>query len=192
MLKFNICILIVLALSSFLFPQNDNKSKAKYDVFSFEKEVRLPGISDAIFDAATGDISGWWDHSFSEDPLEFFIEPYPGGGFWEIFDDEGNGVLHATVIYADRGKMLRFVGPLGLSGKAINLVTTYEFQPVGADSTLFKVSVHGAGEIEEGVPVIVESAWNHFIFECFKPYVESGEYLLKNQEQENVENEEEQ
>ena len=96
------------------------------------------------------------------------------------------------VIYADRGKMLRFVGPLGLSGKAINLVTTYEFQPVGADSTLFKVSVHGAGEIEEGVPVIVESAWNHFIFECFKPYVESGEYLLKNQEQENVENEEEQ
>ena len=52
MLKFNICILIVLALSSFLFPQNDNKSKAKYDVFSFEKEVRLPGISDAIFDNA--------------------------------------------------------------------------------------------------------------------------------------------
>ena len=35
-----------------------------------------------------------------------YIEPRPGGGFIEIFDDEGNGVLHATVIYADRGKLL--------------------------------------------------------------------------------------
>lgn len=192
MLKNNICVLIVLVLSSFLFAQNENESKAKYDVFSFEKQVTLPGTPDTIFDAATGDISGWWDHSFSEHPLEFFIEPYPGGGFWEIFDEEGNGVLHATVIYADRGKILRFVGPLGLSGKAIDLVTTYEFQPVGADSTSFKVSVHGAGEVEEGVPALVESVWNHFIFERFKPYIESSEYLLKKQEQENGENEEEQ
>lgn len=188
MLKFNICVLIVLIFSSFLFPQNENDSKVRYDVFSFEKQLILPGTPEAIFDAATGDISDWWDHSFTEHPLEFFIEPYPGGGFWEIFDDQGNGVLHATVIYADRGKILRFVGPLGLSGKAINLVTTYEFQSVGADSTLFKVSVHGAGEVEEGVPVIVESAWNHFIFERFKPYVESGDYLIKNQQSEMEEN----
>lgn len=190
MLKSNVCVLIVLLLSTLSFAQKENESKAKYDVFSFEKEVTLPGTPDTIFDAATGDISSWWDHSFSEHPLEFFIEPYPGGGFWEIFDDQGNGVLHATVIYADRGKILRFVGPLGLSGKAINMVTTYEFSPVGEDSTLFKVSVHAAGEVEEGIPAIVESVWEHFIFERFKPYIESGEYLLKYQNEDDQNNQE--
>ncbi|MCG6912366.1 SRPBCC domain-containing protein [bacterium BMS3Abin03] len=168
------CFLSILILPSLILAQDENDSKANYDVFSFEKEVTLPGTPEDIYDAATGDISAWWDHSFSENPAEFIIEPYPGGGFWEIFDEEGNGVLHATVIYANRGKILRFVGPLGLSGKAITIVTTYEFQPVDEDSTFFKVSVHAAGEVEEGVPAIVESVWEHFIFERFKPYVESG------------------
>lgn len=170
-------ILVVLVLAQINFAQDENSSEANYDVFSFDKEVTLPGTPEIIFDAVTGDISGWWDHSFSENPKKFYIEPKPGGGFWEIFDDEGNGVLHATVIFADRGKMLRFDGPLGLSGKAIQVVTTYEFELVGTDSTLFKVSVHAAGEVDEGVPEIVESVWEHFIFEQFKPYVESGKHL---------------
>lgn len=188
MKNIKIIFLTAVILSPFLFAQNENELKAKYDVFSFEKEVTLPGTPEAIFDAATGDISDWWDHSFSENPFELYIEPYPGGGFWEIFDEEGNGVLHATVIYADRGKMLRFVGPLGFSGKAINIVTTYVFEPVGEDSTLFKVTVHASGEVEEGVPAIVESVWEHFIFERFKPYVESGDYLLKDENHNDEEN----
>jgi len=159
------------------YAQDDQKVKPKYDVFSFDKQVTLPGTSEVIFDALTGDISGWWDHSFTDNPKEFYIEPVPGGGFWEIFDDEGNGVLHARIIYADRGKMLRFDGPLGLSGKAIQVVTTYTFEPVGTDSTLFKVSVHAAGEVDEGIPAIVERVWEHFIFEQLKPYVESGKHL---------------
>jgi len=159
------------------YAQEDQKVKPKYDVFSFDKEVTLPGTPEVIFDAVTGDISGWWDHHMSENPQEFFIEPAPGGGFLEIFDDEGNGVLHASVIYADRGKMLRFDGPLGLSGKAIQVVTTYQFEPVGTDSTLFKVSVHAAGEVDEGIPAIVEKVWEHFIFERLKPYIETGKHL---------------
>ncbi|MEP0862432.1 MAG: SRPBCC domain-containing protein [Ignavibacterium sp.] len=147
-------------------------SKPKYDVFNFEKTVSLPGTPEQVYDLATGDISGWWDHSFSEKPKKFFIEPKPGGGFYEIFDDEGNGVLHATVIYAQRGKMLRFDGPLGLSGLAVKMVTTYSFEKVGNDSTLMKVEIHGSGEIAEGIPSIVEKVWEHFIFERFKPYVE--------------------
>ena len=172
-------IFFLLIVSSNFFAQNESSAKAKYDVFSFDKQVTLPGTPEMIFDAVTGDISGWWDHPMSEHPKKFFIEPIPGGGFWEIFDDEGNGVLHATVIYADRGKMLRFDGPLGLSGKAIQIVTTYQFEPVGTDSTLFEVSVHAAGEVDEGIPAIVERVWEHFIFEQLKPYIESGKYLEK-------------
>ena len=174
---YKVTFLLLVVISAVLIAQ-ENK-KAKYDVFSFDKEVTLPGTPETIFDAVTGDISGWWDHSFSDSPKKFFIEARPGGGFWEIFDEKGNGVLHATVIYSDRGKILRFNGPLGLSGKAIQVVTTYTFNPVSIDSTMFKVSVHAAGEVDEGVPEIVESVWNHFIFEQLEPYIKSGKHLLK-------------
>ena len=169
--------LLVLSINTSVISQQIDKLKPRYDIFSFDKEVTLPGTPEQIFDAATGDISGWWDHSFSEKPKKFFIEAKPGGGFLEIFDEEGNGVLHATVIYSQRGKMIRFDGPLGLSGRAVQIVTTYEFSESGKDSTLMKVSVHGSGEMEEGMPAIVEKVWEHFIFERFKPYIESGKHL---------------
>ena len=154
--------------------------------FVVTHELLLPGSPEAIFDAVTGDISGWWDHSMSESPQALYIEPKPGGGFYEIFDDEGNGVLHATVIYADRGKLLRFVGPLGFSGSALSLVTSYEFLPHAnpqdsglvrsGDSTLLKLKVSAAGEVAEGWSDAVDGAWHHFLFERLKPYVEEGRH----------------
>ncbi len=178
-MKNKLLFTIFIFLFTFLLNAQEEQ-KAKYDVFSFEKEVVFPVKPNALYDAVTGDISGWWDHTFTKNPKKFFIEPKPGGGFYEIINDEGEGILHATVIFAKRGKLLRFDGPLGLSGKAIKVVTTYEFKPEGIDSTLFKVSVHAAGEVGNGIPKIVESVWDHFIFERLKPYIESGEYLKKN------------
>lgn len=176
-MKSLLLLMIVIIATHSVFSQENEKPKPRYDIFAFDKEVTLPGTPEQIFDAATGDISGWWDHSFSENPKKFFIEAKPGGGFWEIFDDKGNGVLHATVIYSQRGKMIRFDGPLGLSGRAVQIVTTYEFSEVGADSILMKVSVHGSGEMEEGMPAIVEKVWEHFIFERFEPYIKAGKHL---------------
>jgi uncharacterized protein YndB with AHSA1/START domain len=171
-------VVIIFLLSPLLSAQQSNDENGlKYGAFSFIKEIKLPGSPEEIFEAATGDISGWWDHSFSENPVGFYIEPIPGGGFWEFFDEEGNGVLHATVIAADRGKLLRFDGPLGLAGTAIQLVITYTFEASGGDSTFMKIYVHGAGEVDDSTPVIVEKVWEHFIFERFKPYVETGENL---------------
>ena len=170
-------LLFVLIFSLFIFisgKSSAQEDKSKYNVFSFEQQLTLPGTTTMIYDAITGDISGWWDHSFSEKPYKLYIEPVPGGGFYEIFNAGGDGVRHATVIYSDRGKMLRFEGPLGLSGKAILMVTTYEFVAAGADSTTLKLSVHGSGEVDEGTPATVESVWHHFLFERFKPYVEGG------------------
>ncbi len=161
----------VLLITEFNFGQNTSLTNSK--VFSFQKEVTLPGTPIDIWNIVTGDISSWWDHSFSDNPVKFYIDPKPGGGFWEIFDEEGNGVLHATVIYADKGKLLRFEGPLGLSGMAIQVVTTYQFESSGNDSTKFIVSLNAAGQVEEGVPAIVEKVWEHFIYERLTPYVNS-------------------
>lgn len=145
-------------------------------VFSFSFDVTLPAPPAEIYDALTGDISGWWDHHFVEKPYRLFIEAKPGGGFYEIFDASGDGARHATVILAERGKRLRFDGPLGLSGRAIQTVTSYDLAPAGQGATLLSVSVHGSGDMDDAIPAVVEKVWKHFIFERFKPYIESGAY----------------
>lgn len=142
--------------------------------FSFTIERTVPGTPQEIYDALTGDISGWWDHSVSRNPARLYIEPRPGGGFYETFDDSGDGVRHAVVTAAERGVMLRFEGPLGLAGNAIQMVHTYELERVAESSTRLKVSVHAAGEVQEGWPEAVEGVWHHFIDERFVPYVEAG------------------
>ena len=147
--------------------------------FSIHHQLTLPGTPEVIYDAITRDISGWWDHSVSDNPFKFYIEPKPGGGFYEIFNESGDGVKHATVILANRGKILRFDGPLGLSGNAIQMVHTYEFEPVGNDSTLLKLIVNAAGQMKESWPELVDEVWHHFLFEQFKPYIESGKHLVK-------------
>ncbi len=147
--------------------------------FAVEHVLVLPGAPETIYDAITGDISAWWDHSFSDSPVKFYIEPKPGGGFWEIFDDTGDGVLHATVTFAQRGKLLRFEGPLGLAGNAVHMVHTYEFAHAGTDSTRLQVTVRAAGEMTPGWPEAVDEVWFHFLVERFKPYVESGRHLRR-------------
>jgi len=143
--------------------------------FSVEHKLVLPVTPEEAYDAMTGDISGWWDHKFSENPARYFIEPRPGGGFLEIFDDSGDGVLHATVIYAHRGKVLRYKGPLGFSGKAVEFVISYEYQPLD-NGCVVKLTVEAMGNIEEGWSTALNDVWHHFLFEQLKPYVEAGKH----------------
>jgi uncharacterized protein YndB with AHSA1/START domain len=150
----------------------------KTGAFEVRQELVLPASPEALYDTMTGDISGWWDHSFSKHPKKMYIEAKPGGGFWEIFNDSGDGVLHATVIVADRGKLLRFTGPLGLSGEAVNMVTTYEFLPDPAGTKL-RVTANVSGQLAEGEEKVLDAVWHHFLFDRLKPYVESGTYQKK-------------
>ena len=144
--------------------------------FAFAFERTVPGSPHATFDALTGDISDWWDHSFSGNPYRLYIEPRPGGGFYEMFNESGDGIRHAVVTAAERGALLRFEGPLGLAGHALHMVATYELAEVGLEgtSTNLKVTVHAAGEIQDGWAEAVEDVWHHFIDERFVPYVEAG------------------
>lgn len=146
------------------------------NAFAVEQKVLLPAPRTAVYDAMTGDISEWWDHSFSEKPYQLMIEPKPGGRFLELFNAQGDGALHATVIYADRGKILRFNGPLGLSGRAVTMVTTLSFEEHSPDSTQLSLSIHVAGEIDDQTAHLVDNVWHHFLVERFTPYVLSGRY----------------
>ena len=160
------CVLLwVLAMASGVEAQ-----ETPYGAFVFRDSVTVPGSAARAFDAFV-DVNAWWDHRFSETPARFFLEPKAGGGFWELFDDQANGVRHAEVIYVQRPEILRMEGPLGLSGNAIHLVFTLEFAE-REDSTLVVLETHGAGEVREGWPRLVQSVWHHFLAERYKPYVE--------------------
>jgi uncharacterized protein YndB with AHSA1/START domain len=169
---------LVLTIISFPARALGDTKDLKTGAFQVQHELVLPASPEAVYDAMTGDISGWWDHSFSPHPKRLFIEAKPGGGFWEIFDDAGNGVLHATVIYADRGKTLRFTGPLGFSGQAVEFVTTWEFlaDPAG---TKLRLTCNVSGQIADGEAATVDAVWHHFLVERLKPYIESGAYKAK-------------
>ncbi|HEX5131322.1 MAG TPA: hypothetical protein VFX92_02415 [Candidatus Krumholzibacteria bacterium] len=160
-------------------PSRVDGGELPYSAWGFDFSLTLPGTPDEIFGAITGDISGWWDHSFSGKPARLFIEPKVGGGFYEYFDDKGNGVRHATVTYVDRPKALRMEGPLGLAGNAFVGVYTYTFEALGADSTTLKLDVQAAGHLEPGWDAVVERVWRHFLIEQFQPYIESGAYRSK-------------
>jgi len=144
--------------------------------FTLEYQLELPVSPEEAYDVMTGDISRWWDHTFSDSPKALYIEPKPGGGFYEIFDDSGDGVLHATVTAAHRGKMLRFTGPLGLAGTAVVFVTTYSYEPRDGGSAV-KVTIDASGNIKPNWDEVVDGVWKHFLFEQLEPYVTSGRYL---------------
>ena len=154
-------------------------SSAPSGAFEIRRTVVLPGTPEEIYAGLTGDISGWWDHSFSATPSAFYIDARPGGGFYEYFDaGRENGVLHATVIYAERGRKLTFRGPLGLSGNALDLVVTYTLEKSDEPSgTRLGLRVSGAGRVEEDWPATVDAVWEHFLVKRFTPWVEAGCHL---------------
>lgn len=138
--------------------------------FKLKYELTLPGTPEQVWEMTTARLGEWWDHSFSGKPHRMYIDARPGGGFWEEFDTLGNGVRHAEVIYAHRPRMLRFDGPLGLSGNAVQMVHTLTYAAAGADSTRLTLEVHAAGEMGRGWDGLVSGAWRHFLFEALAPY----------------------
>ncbi len=148
--------------------------QAPAEYFSFSVQADVKGTTEEVFETITGDISSWWDHTVSENPVKLSVDPYPGGAFMEIFDDEGHGVRHAVVTGADYGKMLRYEGPLGLAGTALLMVTTWTLAEADQGRTTVTVDVHGAGEVGEGIPEIIEKTWGYFLIQRLKPYLEGN------------------
>jgi hypothetical protein len=98
------------------------------------------------------------------------IEPVPGGVFREVVDEQGHGVVHASVTAAIPGRLLRMVGPLGLAGNAVLLVSTVELLPHGEDGTRLVLTCEAAGHVEPAWGAAVQGVWKHFLFEQFEPW----------------------
>jgi uncharacterized protein YndB with AHSA1/START domain len=147
--------------------------------FRTQLVVEIAAPRAKVFEAATGDVSPWWDHSFSLQPSELVIEPVFGGRFYERFEDGSqDGALHARVIYVDAPAQLRLNGPLGLSGRALDLVSSWSLEEVhDGTATRFTVDLAMTGEVDADLAQVVTNVWIHFIDGRLKPYVEAGCHL---------------
>jgi uncharacterized protein YndB with AHSA1/START domain len=130
--------------------------------FVVEKRFTLAASPEQVWEGLTGDVSEWWDHTVSGVPFRLYIEAKPGGGLYEIFDESGEGVQHAQVIWAQRNRMLKLRGPLGFSGKTLDMVHTFTLEDIGGGTQLHLL-VHASGEMEDGWSDAVDQVWDHFI-----------------------------
>lgn len=139
--------------------------------FTFEMGVDLVGTPDQAWEHFTGDLKPWWDHTFSAEPESLILDARVGGSFYEAFDRRGNGAEHAKVIYAERGKMLRLDGPLGLSGLAVHLVYEIRFSKREGEGSRIDIRVQGMGAVDKELVETLEAVWHHFLVERFEPYL---------------------
>lgn len=134
------------------------------------KEVVVPVPPAEAWDLFTGDVSAWWDHTFSGKPHRLVIDRKPGGGFWEIFDEAGHGVKHAEVLWADPGKVLKLRGPLGFSGKAVDLMHTFVFAAEGS-GTKVSLTLNALGQLDDDGVAALDRVWDHFLIERYATHV---------------------
>ena len=152
-----------------------------FEVQGFRSQivVEIAAPRAEVFEAATGDVSPWWDHTFWPGPAELVIEPEVGGLFYERFEaGQPDGVVHARVIFVRAPEQLRLDGPLGLSGRAVQLVSSWTLEEgENPDETRFTVDLAITGEVDEELAGIVRRVWVHFIQGRLKPYMEAGCHL---------------
>lgn len=165
-MRYNLTALVLLAPVVFFLAGAPALAQAYgQKAFLHQSKTLLGAPPEEVWQAVTGDISGWWDHKFSDGPAaRFFIEAKPGGGFWEYFDDAGaTGVRHAVVIFSNGRDRLVFDGPLGFNGHAVRIVTTYDIVDIGDGKSRLDLSVSYAGAHQEGWQEAVIGVWDHFM-----------------------------
>ena len=81
--------------------------------FVSEHVLVIAAPRERVFHSLTDEVGRWWDaqHSYSGDAANFSIDTKPGGCFCERIKD--GAVVHMTVVFAQRDKLLRMVGGLG-------------------------------------------------------------------------------
>ncbi|MCX7063891.1 MAG: SRPBCC domain-containing protein [Proteobacteria bacterium] len=105
-----------------------------------------------VFRALTDQVSRWWDpqHSYSGDAANFSIDARPGGCFCERLTD--GGVMHMTVVFAQRDTTLRMLGGLGpLQEMAVTGSMTFSLSDADAGTTRLNYRYAVGGYSPEGL-----------------------------------------
>jgi len=100
--------------------------------FAIEQSVHIDAAPDNVYVALIAP-QKWWNsqHTFSQNAANLSLEARAGGCLCEKLVN-GGSVLHAVVVDADPGRMLRLRGPLGpFQGQGVDGVMTFSLKANG-------------------------------------------------------------
>ena len=123
--------------------------------FTVKNTVQISGTPESVYDRMVHDVAHWWspDHTFSGDALNLSIDGKAGGCFCEKLEN-GGGVRHMAVIYADPGKIIRFDGAIGpLQSMGVSGSMTWTFA-AGNGGTKLEVTYAVGGYAPHGLQKI--------------------------------------
>ena len=131
-----------------------------------------------LFAALTQHIDKWWTDTRATMYPIVTLEAHVGGRFYERFDEDGNGVLFATVDQLKRDELLGLMGTMG-NETAISLIRI-RLQAIGAMCTQLSLQHRFIGEVESAAYEAFQQSWRGLLGVRLKLFSESnGELLLK-------------
>lgn len=135
-------------------------------------DIVINAPRERVWKALTEEIGAWWSHTYREDIVGVYLEPWPGGRFYEKFDEKGNGGLYATVTYAEYPSLIRYQGPMGMPGSQL-ITGRFELIEETDQSTLVKINGWVLGDVP-GELMAERSRGGSEIYSSLKRYLEEG------------------
>lgn len=123
--------------------------------FTVSKTVTVNASADVLWETLRAP-QRWWakEHTWSGDANNLFIDSQATGCFCEKLPGKGS-VLHARLIYVDKGKLMRMEGAFGpLQAMAVTGVMSFEFTPQGDNATTLKMTYTVGGYMPGGLDKI--------------------------------------
>ena len=139
-------------------PANAEVVSASANGFHLRQTVSLAAPPPRAY-AAFADIGRWWnpDHSYSGKSANLSLSLTAGGCFCERLDN-GGGIEHLRVAYADPGKRAVLTGGLGpLLYQAVAGAMDLQFKSSGAETSLvmdYKVAGFASGGADKLAPLV--------------------------------------
>jgi uncharacterized protein YndB with AHSA1/START domain len=148
------------------------EEKPIMETVRIEQEVVIAAEPERVFEAMTDGVNSWWAHGYQSPQSTVHLEPYAGGRFYEDFGPERGSAFYATVTYWDRGKKLRLMGPMGMSGPVVGTMT-FDLEPE-AGGTRVKLSHQIMGAVDEETRQGYTSGWQELLGDHLRRFVEEG------------------
>ncbi|MCA9983172.1 MAG: metalloregulator ArsR/SmtB family transcription factor [Anaerolineales bacterium] len=99
-----------------------------------------------LFAGLTLHLSEWWNRTADDQPAPVHLEPKLGGRLYELYTENGDGVLYGTVDQFKQDKLLGLMGTMG-SDTAISLVR-FRLEPLAEGQVSLSFEQRFIGEID--------------------------------------------
>ncbi len=134
--------------------------KLKAAGFQFIQELKVDAPPSRVWKTVL-DMPGWFRFN-PTDKRHGRVEPWVGGRFYAENPD-GSSSLYMTITRIEPNKLLRAMGPMGMSHLPVNNAFIFELQPRGKNGTLLRFCQRTFGFITPEVQKDYAGGWKQLL-----------------------------